>query len=98
MIDDINTSDTEIWKYVDRRYNYCRACGQELSEHDLIQDPVNELVAMSDENKFLLNESKCKEMRISFAKTKADFAPIIINEKPIEVAVQCQAAWLEYLR
>ena len=36
-------------------------------------------------NNFQLNESKCKELRISFAKSAADFAPIVINGKAIEV-------------
>ena len=35
-------------------------------------------------NNFQLNESKCKELRISFAKSAADFAPIVINGKTIE--------------
>ena len=82
MIDDINTSDTEIWKYVD---DTTIAEPVAKNQASMIQDSVNELVALSDENKFQLNESKCKEMRISFAKTKADFAPIIINEKAIDV-------------
>ena len=46
---------------------------------------VEELVAKSNQNKFQLNESKCKELRISFAKSAADFAPTVINGKAIEV-------------
>ena len=79
---DINTSDTEIWKYVD---DTSIAEPVAKNQASMIQDSVNELVAMSDENKFELNESKCKEIRISFANTKADFASIIINEKAIKV-------------
>ena len=46
---------------------------------------VEELIAYkSNQNKFKLNESKCKELRISFAKSAADFAPIVINGKAIE--------------
>ena len=33
----------------------------------------------------LVNDVKCKELRISFAKPAADFAPIVINGKAIEV-------------
>ena len=44
-----------------------------------------ELITKSSENKFQLNETKCKELRISFAKSVADFAPIVINGKAIEV-------------
>ena len=46
---------------------------------------MKELIAKSNQNKFQLNESKCKELRISFAKSAADFAPIVINGKAIEV-------------
>ena len=46
---------------------------------------VEELIAKSNQNKFQLNESKCKELRISFAKSTADFAPIVINGKATEV-------------
>ena len=46
---------------------------------------MEELIAKSNQNKFQLNESKCKELQISFAKSAADFAPIVINGKAIEV-------------
>ena len=39
----------------------------------------------SSENKFQLNETKCKELWISFTKSVADFAPIVINGKAMEV-------------
>jgi len=65
------------------RYNYCEPVGQ--NQESMIQDSVNELVAKSDENKFQLNKSKCKEMGICFVEIKVDFAPIIINYKAMEV-------------
>ena len=46
---------------------------------------MEELIAKSNQNKFQLNESKCNELRISFAKPAADFAPVVINGKAIEV-------------
>lgn len=36
-------------------------------------------------NRFQLNESKCKELRISFSKTPPDLDAVMINDKPIEV-------------
>lgn len=54
-------------------------------EGSRIQSDVEELIAKSNQNKFQLNESKCKELRISFAKSAADFAPIVVNGKAIEV-------------
>ena len=50
-----------------------------------IQSDVDELITKSNQNKFQLNESKCKELRISFAKPAAVFAPIVINGEAIEL-------------
>ena len=82
MIDDINTSNTEMWKYVDD--TTIAECADK-KEDSHIQSDVEEMIAKSNQNKFQLNESKCKELRISFAKSAADFAPIVINGKEIEV-------------
>ena len=82
MIDDINTSNTNLWKYVDD--TTIAECVHK-KEGSRIQSDVEELIAKSNQNKFQLNESKCKELRISFAKSAADFAPIVINAKAIEV-------------
>ena len=82
MIDDINTSNTKLWKYMD---DTTIAECVDKKEDNRIQSDVVELMAKSNQNKFQLNESKCKELRISFAKPAADFAPIVINGKAIEV-------------
>ena len=82
MIDDIKTSNTELWKYVDdTTIAECVA----KKEDRRIQSNVEELIAKFNQNKFQLNESKCKELRISFAESSADFAPIVMNGKAIEV-------------
>ena len=82
MIDDINTSNTELWKYVDNT-----TIGEcvDKGEDSHIQSDIEELIGKSNQNMFQLNESKCKELRISFAKPVADFAPIVINRKAKEV-------------
>jgi hypothetical protein len=36
-------------------------------------------------NKFQFNEKKCKELRISFTKNHPEYAPIVINDIPIEI-------------
>ena len=82
MIDDINTSNTELWKCVD---DTTIAECVDKKEDSRIQSDVEERIAKSNQNKFQLNESKCKEPRISFAKSAADFTPIVMNEKAIEV-------------
>ena len=81
MVDDIDVINTELWKYVDDTTIAENVAKNQASR---IQDDVNELVTKSGENNFQLNEKKCKEMRISFAKTPADFNPIIVNGKAIE--------------
>ena len=82
MIDDIDVTNAELWKYVDDT-----TISESIvkSQASRIQESVNEIVMKSSENKLQLNERKCKEMRISFAKTAADFNPIVINEKAIEM-------------
>ena len=82
IIDEIDVTNTDLWKYVDDTTIAEPVAKNQASR---IQASVNELVTKSNENKLQLNERKCKEMRISFAKTAAEFNPIIINEKAIEV-------------
>ena len=76
MIDDINTSNTELWKYVD---DTTIAECVDKKKDSRIQSDVEELITKSNQNKFQLNESKCKELRISFPKPAAVFAPIFIR-------------------
>ena len=89
MLDDINISNTELWKYVD---DTTIAECVDKKEDSRIQSDVEELIAKSNQNKFQLNESKCKELRISFPKSAADFAPIVINGKAIEVVPTVKSA------
>ena len=89
MIDDINTSNTELWKYVD---DTTIAECVDKKEDSRIQSDVEELIAKSNQNKFQLNELKCKELCISFPKSAADFAPIVINGKAIEVVPTVKSA------
>ena len=52
MIDDINTSNTELWKYVD---DTTIAECVDKKEDSRIQSDVEELIAKSNQNKFQLN-------------------------------------------
>jgi hypothetical protein len=64
MIDDIEVTNSNLWKYVDD------TTMDELIEKNQgsnIQSSVTELEAKSQHNKFQLNKSKCKELRISFS-------------------------------
>ena len=51
----------------------------------LIQSYVDEFVIKSWADGFQLNESKCKEVRISFTKSENPLEPITINNVNIEV-------------
>jgi hypothetical protein len=82
MVDDIEVTDTELWKYVDDTTIAEPVLKDEISN---IQNAVSELAMKSHENKLQLNETKCKDMRISFAKKAPDFAPVLINNKAIDV-------------
>ena len=53
MIDDINTSNTNLWKYVDD--TIIAECVHK-KEGSRIQSDVEELIAKSTQDKFQLNE------------------------------------------
>ena len=51
-----------------------------------IQAVVDDLSSQSQRERFKLNEAKCKELRISFAKNSQDnLDPIVVNNKNLEV-------------
>ena len=56
----------------------------ERNEESKIQVAVTELIEKAHAHKFELNESKYKELWITFAKTVPQFDPILVNEQPLE--------------
>ena len=89
----------DLWKFVD---DTTMAESVDKSEPSKIQAFVDELASKSQIDRFQLNEAKCKELRISFAKTKRDFEPITINSKSIDVVphakllglnISCDLKW-----
>ena len=50
-----------------------------------MQVGVDHLVKQAKADKFQLNETKCKELRISFRRSPDSFKAATINNKPIEV-------------
>lgn len=98
MINDLNVPDVDLWKYVDdMTISECVPRDQPRS----IQSAVDYLARCAAE--FQLNESKCKELRISFSLGNSDqILPIIINNKPIKsvgsatilgLHVSCDLKW-----
>ena len=81
MIDDIDVADTDLWKFVD---DTTMAECVERNEESKIQIALTELTEKAHAHKFQLNEAKCKELRITFAKTDPQFDPILVNDKLLE--------------
>ena len=82
MIDDIDVTSTDTWKFVD---DTTMAECVERDGVSTIQNAVTEFSEKALANKFQLNESKCKELRVSFAKTDPQFEQVIVNDKPLEI-------------
>ena len=56
----------------------------ERNEENKIQVVVTEFTEKSHAHKSHLNESKCKELRITFVTTDPQFDPILVKERPLE--------------
>ena len=82
MIDDISANNMDLWKIED---DTTIAEPEEMNNASKIQDAVNDLLAKSEVNMFQLNERKCKEMRISFARTDPTFPVVTIKGKAMDV-------------
>ena len=71
-----------MWKFVDdTTMPECVERGNATT----IQNAVTEFSDKAHANKFQMNEAKCKELRISFARTNPQFDPVTVNEKPLEI-------------
>ncbi len=55
-----------------------------------IQHAVSEIEEWSESNLFRLNENKCKEWQIDFARNRNPFLPIKINGKPFQVVEEAK--------
>ena len=83
MINDLDVpgQDISMWKYVD---DTTIAEAVNRNESSKLQDTVDELARQVAADKFQLNESKCKELRISFSRSDVILDPIFINDKELE--------------
>ena len=82
MINDLSVADTTLWKYVD---DTTLVESVSKNETSYMQLRVDELVRQSEADGFQLNESKCKELTISFSRSGSSVDHITINDKQIEV-------------
>ena len=63
-----------------------------------IQDFVTDLSNQSSNEGFQLNESKCKELRICFARRKPEFDQVMVNGKPLEIVSSAKLLGLNISR
>ena len=82
MINNLSVANTNIWKYAD---DTTLAECVEKNETSSMQSRVDKFVTKSRADGFQLNESKCKELRISFTKSENTLEPVTINNTNIEV-------------
>ena len=82
MINDLSVADATLWKYVD---DTTLVESVSKNENSYMQLRIDELVRQSEADGFQLNESKCKELRISFSRSGSSVDHITINDKQIEV-------------
>ena len=82
MINDLSVANTNIWKYADDT-TLAECVGK--NETNSMQSRVDKFVTKSRADGFQLNESKCKELRISFIKSENTLEPVTINNTNIEV-------------
>ena len=90
MINDINVNGVNLWKYVD---DTSMAETVHKGQPSGIQVAVDELVRQAETDKFQLNETKCKELQISFSRSADSFEAVTINNKPIEVVTSVKTSW-----
>ena len=85
LINHLNLSDTlnaQLWKYVDDTMtSEVVAKGSDSNAQQL----ADRVAQWSSDNRVKLNSDKCKELRISFARTQPEFQPILVNGQELEV-------------
>ena len=82
MINDLSVAATTLWKYVD---DTTLVESVSKNETSYMQLRVDKLARQSEADGFQLDESKCKELRISFCRSGSSVDHITINDKQIEV-------------
>ena len=91
MINDLSVADTTLWKYVDDT-----TLAESVSKNEIssMQSRVDELVRQSEADGFQLNESKCKELRMSFSRSGSTVDHITINCNDMQIEVVSSAKLL----
>ena len=83
MINDLDIPGFKLWKYVDDSTISEAILKVQVSN---IQSAVDLFASRAASDKFQLNKTKCKEMRICYSTNGTpNFNPIVINDKQIDV-------------
>ena len=82
MIDNINADKLDLWKVVD---DTTMAEAVPSDGNSKIQESVDDFVDQTLATKFQLNETKCKELRITFSISDPILDPIVVNNQPLEI-------------
>ena len=92
MINDLRVNNSNIWKFVDDTTleEIVRKNGTSN-----VQTRIDDFATQISDDKFKLNETKCKEMRIGFCKPKANFEPIRVNGANLEVVNKAKILGLD---
>ena len=87
MINDLKTCSSDEIKFVDD-LTVSETVAKSSSSN--MQHVVSEIEEWSESNLFKLNENKCKEMQVDFARNRNRYPPIEINGKPLEVVEEAK--------
>ena len=83
LINDLEINNVgNIWKYVDDTTTSEIVAKGVGSNSQIIANTIAH-AQWSSENRVKLNSDKCKELRISFARNKAQLAPIVVDNKEL---------------
>ena len=77
MINDLDVNIPHLWKFVAVVAKGNTSKGQSI---------VNQVIEWSHVNRVQLNPDKCKQLRISFARSPVELDTVIIDRKEVEVA------------
>jgi hypothetical protein len=82
MINDLMLQN-EMWKFVADTTAVSEVIGKDQTSN--LQNQMDILANSISSDKFQLNETRCKEMRICFGSNVNDFQPIIINNITLDI-------------
>ena len=88
MINELDVPGTDLWKYVDDT-TISETISKNQDSH--IQAAVDTLASRATEDKFQLDETKCKELLRNFnTNNPTSFDPVVVNGMPIDLVTSAK--------